>query len=79
MKDVVESINPADLNVCISATRKVRNGIAIHCDTKSLDVLKSNLSASLGRKYSINVPEKRNSRFLVIDVPQSVVIVQRFL
>nr|CAH7732430.1 unnamed protein product [Callosobruchus chinensis] len=69
MKDVVESINPADLNVCISATRKVRNGIAIHCDTKSLDVLKSNLSASLGRKYSINVPEKRNPRFLVIDVP----------
>ncbi|VEN42150.1 unnamed protein product [Callosobruchus maculatus] len=69
MKDVIQSINPADLNVCISATRKIKNGIAIHCETKSFDVLKSNLSASLGKKYSINEPQKLNPRFLISDVP----------
>lgn len=69
MKDITSNINPADLNVCINRTHKLKNGIAVHCeDNNSLNILKSNLCASLSSKYSINETKKLNPRLLISNV-----------
>nr|CAI5825636.1 unnamed protein product [Callosobruchus analis] len=67
--DVTKSVNPAALNICVNKTRKIKNGVAIHCkDDKSLKALKTSLSSSLGQEYSFDKQQKLNPRMMLYDV-----------
>nr|CAI5867510.1 unnamed protein product [Callosobruchus analis] len=67
--NVTKSVNPAALNICLNKTRKLKNGVAIHCkDDKSLEALKTSLSSSLGQEYSFDKQQKLNSRMMLYDV-----------
>lgn len=69
MKEVTSSVKPANLNICINSTRKIKNGVAIHCnDDKSLNVLKDSLDQKLGSKYSITESKMLNPRMLIRNV-----------
>nr|CAI5847414.1 unnamed protein product [Callosobruchus analis] len=69
LSDVTKSVIPVALNICVNKTRKIKNGVAIHCkDDKSLEALKTRLSSSLGQEYSFDKQQKLNPRMMLYDV-----------
>lgn len=69
VKNVTQSVNPANLNICINGTRKIKNGVAVYCENElSLNTLKNSLDNKLGSQYSINEARKLNPRLLVKNV-----------
>nr|CAH7739063.1 unnamed protein product [Callosobruchus chinensis] len=68
IQDLVVSVNPVSKNICINGTRKIRNGVAVHCkDEQSLSALKGTLDEKFGDKFQINEAKKFNPRLLIID------------
>lgn len=69
MKEIMCTVNPAAINSCINGTRKIRNGVVIHCNNEeSLNKLKNSLNNKLGPDYQINEFKKRNPRMLIKNV-----------
>nr|CAI5831255.1 unnamed protein product [Callosobruchus analis] len=68
-QEVIKSDNPAQINVCISCTRKIKNGMVVHCeDENSLHRLKDTLNHRLGSKFTVLKPRKLNPRLLLKNV-----------
>ncbi|VEN36156.1 unnamed protein product, partial [Callosobruchus maculatus] len=80
-KEVTESVNPAQMNVRISNTRRIKNGMVVQCeDQESLNKLKDSLNKKLGSKYTVSEPKKWNPRLLLknvkltgLDSPESII------
>lgn len=81
LKDITTSVNLADINACINATKKIRRGVAVHCeDDRSLNALKESLNGKLSSKYQIKEAIKYNPRLLInnvrlegLDTPKQIV------
>nr|CAH7767342.1 unnamed protein product [Callosobruchus chinensis] len=68
-QEVTKSVDPAQINVCISSTRRIKNGMVVHCeDENSLSRLKDSLNHKLGSKFTVSEPRKWNPRLLVKNV-----------
>nr|CAI5827879.1 unnamed protein product [Callosobruchus analis] len=65
------SVNPAEINVCIYSTRKIKNGLVVLCkDEKSLERLKVNLNSNkaLNSIYTISESKRFKPRLLIKNV-----------
>lgn len=69
LETIVNTINPASLNVCINGTKRTKNGAAIFCNKQSdLEILKDALNSKLGKKVNVNESKKLNPRILIRNV-----------
>nr|CAH7755532.1 unnamed protein product [Callosobruchus chinensis] len=69
LEDIKSSVNPGSSNICVNTTRKIRNGVAVHCkDDASLMALKNGLTDKLSSKYAISEAKKFNPRLIVKNV-----------
>nr|CAI5855168.1 unnamed protein product [Callosobruchus analis] len=69
LEDIKCSVNPGSSNICVNSTRKIRNGVAVHCkDDASLAALKNGLNDKLSLKYAISEAKKFNPRLIVKNV-----------
>nr|CAH7729134.1 unnamed protein product [Callosobruchus chinensis] len=65
-QEVTKSVDPAQINVCISSTRRIENEMVVHCeDENSVSRLKDSLNHKLGSKFTVSEPRKLNPRLLV--------------
>nr|CAH7716651.1 unnamed protein product [Callosobruchus chinensis] len=66
LKNLSQSINPANINVCINGTRKIRDGVAVFCHGDSdLKKLKDAVSSGFGDRYILNEGKKQNPRLII--------------
>nr|CAI5865596.1 unnamed protein product [Callosobruchus analis] len=66
LNDVTKLIKPAELKICVNNTRKIKDGIAVHCgNDTSLSKLKETMVYTLGPNYKIREATKLNPRMLV--------------
>lgn len=71
IKDIKNNANLAELNVCVTNTKKINNGILVNCENKlMLDKLKSNLHEKIGDRYKINEATKYKPRLKIKNVEE---------
>nr|CAH7719337.1 unnamed protein product [Callosobruchus chinensis] len=63
------AVDPAELHVCITGTRKIRDGVAVLCkNDDEMKLLKGALSTQLGGQYLVSEAKKRKPRMLTKNV-----------
>nr|CAH7724705.1 unnamed protein product [Callosobruchus chinensis] len=63
------AVDPAELHVCITGTRKIRDGVAVICkNDDEMKLLKGALSTQLGGQYLVSEAKKRKPRMLTKNV-----------
>ncbi|CAH1960689.1 unnamed protein product [Acanthoscelides obtectus] len=68
-KRMAQVVNPANLEVYINSTRKIKNGVAVICKKKSnLDKFKNVLQTQLGDEYVVDEAKKHKPRIRVKNV-----------
>lgn len=69
LNDIKSKVNPVDLNLCITNTKTLRNGILVGCSSKEmLNKLKSSLTDKIGKNYLINEGSKLKPRLKIYRV-----------
>nr|CAI5854587.1 unnamed protein product [Callosobruchus analis] len=62
LNDVTKLIKPAELKICVNNTRKIKDGIAVHCDNDiSLSKLKESMVNTLGPNYKTRSNKAKSS------------------
>nr|CAH7720796.1 unnamed protein product [Callosobruchus chinensis] len=68
-KKMSNAVDPAELHVCITGTRKIRDGVAVLCkNDDEMKLLKGALSTQLGGQYLVSEAKKRKPRMLTKNV-----------
>lgn len=66
VKQIKDTIDPYDLNISITNTRKIKNGLLVNCDNQDmLNKLKSNLINRAPDKFSVSEGKKFNPRIKI--------------
>lgn len=69
MKDLQNSVNPAELNVCVNGTKKTKDGAAIYCNSiEDLNKLKNEITQKFGHKFEVKEAQKLQPRIIVKNV-----------
>lgn len=69
VNDIKNNINLADLNICVTNIKAIKNGVLVNCENKTmLDKLKMNLHEKIGDKYAINEATKYKPRLKIKNV-----------
>lgn len=65
-KQIRDRVNPVELNMKIDSTKEIKNGLIVRCSNKdSLNILKTNLTKTIGDKFTIREGAKLNPRLKI--------------